>query len=189
VTIVTVSSVLRTVWGSLWRIHSHGGATYTLFLRVPGATVRVFWEIWRFGLFYAFLQSLSQLKNFFLQKSKCVHHSRTRRHISAKFDVIRPSHARDIVWRKAVTHPPTQTDIHPPSLFRHQWTSLRSTEELSDLILSTKAQRHCLLAVFKDLPSVTYLQGNTQACQCFVHFLRVSLHVCINVVRFYCYAG
>jgi len=32
VTIITGSSVLCTVWGSVWRIHLHRGTTYTLFL-------------------------------------------------------------------------------------------------------------------------------------------------------------
>jgi len=41
------------------------------------------------GLFFAFfLQILQQIKNFY-QKSKCVHHPCTKRHLCAKFDVLR----------------------------------------------------------------------------------------------------
>jgi len=60
-----------------------------------------------FGLFVAVsLQILPQLKNFF-QKSKCVHYPHTRLHLCAKFDILRLSRFRDIIWRK-VTHPDTQ---------------------------------------------------------------------------------
>jgi len=42
-----------------------------------------------FASFWPILAKFVQL-NFF-QKSKCVHHPRTRRHLCAKFDVLRPS--------------------------------------------------------------------------------------------------
>jgi len=62
------------------------------------------------GLFRRyFLQILPQLKNFF-QKSKCAHHPRTRRHLCAKFDFLRPS--RSVVGyrlKKKNSHP----DTHP----------------------------------------------------------------------------
>jgi len=70
-TIVTRLSVLRTVWGSVLRIHPHSGATYTLFLRIRGATVRVekwrFFTVCRFGPILAVfaIKKLPQLKNLF----------------------------------------------------------------------------------------------------------------------------
>jgi len=106
VTIVTGSSVLRTVWGIVWRIHSHGGATYTLFLHICGATVWVQKKLAFFTVcqFWAYFWRSLQISP---QKSKCTHYPRTRRHLCAKFDVLRPSQSRDIVWR-TVTHPDTQ---------------------------------------------------------------------------------
>jgi len=72
----TGSSVLRTVYGSVLRIYSHGGATYTLFLRISGATVRVKKKL-AFFLFAGFWPILAVFcKNFaaikkLYQKSKC----------------------------------------------------------------------------------------------------------------------
>jgi len=59
VTIVTGTSVLRTVWGSVvwgsvWRSHSHGGTTCTLSLQLRGTIVRVFLENWYFVLILVF---------------------------------------------------------------------------------------------------------------------------------------
>jgi len=55
-TIVTRSSVLCAVWGSVLRIQSHGGAMYTLFLRIRGVTVRLK-KNWHFGpIFVSFCQ-------------------------------------------------------------------------------------------------------------------------------------
>jgi len=71
------------------------------------------------------LQILPQLKTF-LQKSKCAHHSHTRHHICAKFDVPRPSQSWDIIWRKN-SHPLTNPASRTPSLFRHLWTSVICT--------------------------------------------------------------
>jgi len=60
------------------------------------------------ALFRVFsLQILLQLKNF-CQKSKCMHHHRTRCHVCAKFDVRRPSQSSDIAQRKT-SHTPTLT--------------------------------------------------------------------------------
>jgi len=41
VIIITGSSALRIIRGSVWRIHSHGGTTYTLFLYIHGANTQV----------------------------------------------------------------------------------------------------------------------------------------------------
>jgi len=57
---------------SVWRMHSHGGATYTLFLLIRGVTVRAFLENWRFCLFLAFLQILPQLKTFPKNQNACI---------------------------------------------------------------------------------------------------------------------
>jgi len=51
------------------------------------------------------------------QKSNSVYHPCTRRHLSAKFDVLRPSQTRDIAWRKTVTNLPTP--IISPSMNLH----------------------------------------------------------------------
>jgi len=60
-----------------------------------------------FGQF--FLQISLQLKNFF-QKSKCVHHPRTRRHLCDKFDVRSEAFSvppQISLGEKPVTHPDT----------------------------------------------------------------------------------
>jgi len=103
VTIVTGFSVLCTVWGSVRRIHSHSGTTYTLFLHMYAWHHRANGRNGIFGLF--FLPILPQFKNFF-QKSKCEHHPRTRCHLYAKSDILRPSQSWDIVGEK---QSPTQT--------------------------------------------------------------------------------
>jgi len=72
----------------MWKIHSHGGATYTPFLhilRIRGATVRVVLLNWRHLAYFSL--NFATIKNFF-QKPNYAHHPRT---ICAKFDVLRPS--------------------------------------------------------------------------------------------------
>jgi len=73
---------------SACRIHSHGGAMYMLFLRIRGATGWVDLQNWHF------LQILRQLKNSF-------QNPRTKHHLCAKFDVLRPSQSRDSAWSKS----------------------------------------------------------------------------------------
>jgi len=58
-TIVVGSSMLRAVLGSVRTIHSCGGAMYTLFLHIHGATVRVFTKNCHFGLFWAFYAKIN----------------------------------------------------------------------------------------------------------------------------------
>jgi len=53
-----------------------------------------------------FFANFATIKKFF-QKSKHVHHPRTRRHLCAKVDILKPSHSWDIIWRKKL---PAQTD-------------------------------------------------------------------------------
>jgi len=63
---------------------------HMLFLHICGITVQVE-KIGILGLFLAcFLQILPQLKHFFLTPT-WAHHPCTRRHLCAKFDILRPS--------------------------------------------------------------------------------------------------
>jgi len=39
-----------------------------------------------FGLFFSHFATIN-----FLEKSKCAHHAHTRRHLCAKFDILKPS--------------------------------------------------------------------------------------------------
>jgi len=73
-----------------------------------------------FAIFGTFLcQILPKLNNFF-QKSKCKHHPGTRRHLCAKFDILKPTQSGDTVWRKkAITHPHMGYVIQTRSLFQH----------------------------------------------------------------------
>jgi len=59
-----------------------------------------------FGLFWNSFVKFATVKYFF-EKSKGVHHPRTKRHLCAKFDVLRPSQSWDIAWRTK-SHPVTQ---------------------------------------------------------------------------------
>jgi len=62
-----------------------------------------------FGLFWA---SFTNFATIVFQKWKCEHHPHISRHLCAKFDVLRPSQSRDIVWRND-THPhPRHPDNH-----------------------------------------------------------------------------
>jgi len=160
VTIITGSSVLRTVWGSVLRIYTHGGAgirCFCVYLAPPCERICKIGVCHIFGTFFAnfarnhprmrfspfwhfFLQILPELKNF-LQKSKCVHHSRTSRHLCATSDVLRHSQSWGIALRKTVTQSPRQTPTQPdtqtddgprtqtPSSFHHPWTTVQSTKE------------------------------------------------------------
>jgi len=56
-----------------------------LFLCIRGANVRVFLENWHF---LPILAIFATIKNFYFQKSKCVHHPRTRHHLCAKFTFL-----------------------------------------------------------------------------------------------------
>jgi len=62
--------------------------------------------------FWHFFANFATIKNLF-QKSKCVHHPFTRRHLCAKFDVLRPSQSWFIFWRK------NRSSTQTPSLFCH----------------------------------------------------------------------
>jgi len=73
-----------------------------------------------FGVFADFATG----KNVF-QKSKCVHHSRTRRHLCAKFDVLRLLSPEISFGEITVTHPDTQLVLLPVNL-----TAEKETREI-----------------------------------------------------------
>jgi len=73
-------------------------------IRIRGATVRVE-KIGVLAYFGRFLQILPQLKNFF-ENSKFTHHSRTRRHLCAKFDLLGLLSPEMSFGEQTATHPP-----------------------------------------------------------------------------------
>jgi len=131
-------------------------------------TVSVFWSnVWRiicpfYAYFWHFLKILPQLQNF-SQKTKCVHHPHTRRHLCAKSDVLRLSQS----W-----------DIARYSLFCDPWTSAQSTEEQIwwvDNFMHTqprppKGQDHqiCMLGDFPDI--ITHVKFDVNRFRGFIHW-------------------
>jgi len=145
VNILTGSSVLHTVWGSVLIIHSDDGATYTLFLRICGATMRVVLENCRLGAFWRFFANFVTIKDLFPEIYMCAHHPRTRRHFCAKSDVLNSFQSSDIVWRKTghlITHPDTQ--LITPSVNRRLYCywQLNLVEIRPEVSNSHRYERH-----------------------------------------------
>jgi len=102
VIIVAGSSVLRT-----------RACSNSVYVAPPCEWEKALWPM--LGAFCKFCRN-----DFFL--FKCARH-RTRRHLCATFDVLRPSRSRDIVWRiNSHTHRHPEIQPPPPSLFRHPGT-------------------------------------------------------------------
>jgi len=95
-----------TVCNSVWKINSHSGATYMLFLHTYTWRHHASEKVTFLAHFWCFLPTLLHIKNFF-QKSKCVYHPRTRCHLCAKSDILTPAQSIYCLNKK-VTHPDTQ---------------------------------------------------------------------------------
>jgi len=101
VTIVTGSSVLHTVWVSVLRIHSHGGAML-MFVHIHGATLWVEKKL-AFLLFADFwLKILPQLNINVVRKlkTKFRHHSHTIGNVCANFHICTTFGFWGSVWRR-----------------------------------------------------------------------------------------
>jgi len=131
-TIVTGSSVLRTVWGSVLRIHSHGAVSaYTwrhCASKKKKSAFLLFVNFWPILAVFCKKNVLLQLKTFFENLSACI------------ILVLDATFVPNLTFldflslgisfeEKTVTHIDTQTGTQAPSLFRHSWTSVLRTEE------------------------------------------------------------